>query len=187
MTHKTPFATVGDWGIVKVGSGISVTNGIISTTGLPSINYGFFYDTQNQNNPVANGVNIVQFDTVGSSNQVNVVGNTSITVTNAGTYNALFTVALLKSTTGSRSTASIWMRYNGSDIPWSRQDTDVSNQTSLIIVTGAETIPMAAGSNIQMCWSSADTSVRLAYAPAESNTIIRPAIPSSKITLTRIS
>ena len=45
---------------------------------------------------------------------------------------------------------------------------------------------MAAGSNIQMCWSSADTTVALTALPA-SVAPIRPTGSSAKITLTRIS
>lgn len=188
MSHKNPFATTTDWGIVRVGTGITVTDGIISTGGTPSpsLNYGFFYDTTNQTNPVASAINTATLNTTGASNQVSVVGGTAITVVNAGTYNKVFTLSLQKTTPGAPTIASIWLRYNGVDVSNSRQDIDVPNQTALLFVTGSYTLSMAAGSNIQMCWSSPDIAVQLAFLPAAVGPI-RPSTPSAKITLTRIS
>ena len=188
MSYKSPYATTIDWGIVRVGTGITVTDGIISTGGTPSpsLNYGFFYDTTTQTNPVASDINLVTFNTIGSSNQVTVVGSNAVTVTNAGTYNKVFTVSLEKTNPGAPTIASIWLRYNGVDIANSRQDIEVPNQTALLFVTGSYTLAMAAGSNIQMCWSSPDIAVQLAFLPATVGPI-RPATPSAKITLTRIS
>lgn len=187
MSHKSPFATTVDWGIVQVGSGLSVSNGIISVTASPaSLNYGFFYDTTTQTNPVASAVNTVQFNTTGTNNQVTVVGGTAVTVINAGTYNKVFTVSVQKTNPGAPATVSMWLRYNGVDVANSRQDIEVPNQTALLFVTGNYTLAMTAGSNIEMCWSTTDTAVQLSFLPAAVGPI-RPATPSAKITLTRIS
>lgn len=185
MSYKKPLATTTDWGIVRVGTGISVTNGIISTTPTASLNYGFFYDTTTQTNPVASTPNLVTFNTTGTNNQVTVAGST-VTVANAGTYEKVFTLSFEKTSPGAPTTASIWLRYNGVDVANSRQDIDVPNQLSLLFVTGNYTLAMAAGGNIEMLWSSPDTAVQLAFLPAAVGPI-RPATPSAKITLTRIS
>lgn len=189
MGYKAPFTTSTDWGVARVdGTTITATNGIISINAVPpaSLNYGFFYDTANQTNPVANAINLVAFNTIGSSNQVSVVGGTAITVTNAGTYNKVFTVSIQKTSPGAPTTASIWLRYNGVDVSNSRQDIEVPNQTALLFVTGSYTLAMAAGSNLQMCWSSPDIAIQLSFLPAAVGPI-RPATPSAKVTLTRIS
>lgn len=189
MGYKAPFTTSTDWGVARVdGTSITATNGIISINAVPpaSLNYGFFYDTTTQTNPVASAINTVTFNTTGSSNQVSVVGGTAVTVTNAGTYNKVFTVSLEKTSPGAPTTASIWLRYNGVDVSNSRQDIDVPNQTALLFVTGSYTLAMAAGSNIEMCWSTPDIAVQLAFLPATVGPV-RPATPSAKITLTRIS
>jgi hypothetical protein len=185
MSYKTPFATTTDWGIVRVGSGLSVTDGVISTTGGASLNYGFFYDTTSQTNPVINTPNLVTFNTIGSSNQVTVVGS-QVTVVNAGTYNIVFTLSLEKTSSGSPVDASFWLRYNGVDLSNSRQDLAVPNQVALNFVTGSYTQAMAAGSNIELVWSSAGPTIQLSALPAAVGPI-RPATPSTKITLTRIS
>jgi len=186
MSYKLPFATTTDWGIVQVGSGINVTNGIISTTGGASLNYGFFYDTTPQTNPVINTPNLVTFNTTGSNNQISVVGGSQITVVNSGTYNIVFTLSLEKTSSGSPVDASFWIRYNGVDLSNSRQDLSVPNQVALNFVTGSYTQAMAAGSNIQLVWSSAGPTIQLSALPAAAGPV-RPATPSAKITLTRIS
>lgn len=189
MSYKAPFTTAADWGVARVdGTSITAVNGIISINAVPpaSLNFGFFYDTTTQTNPVANAINTVALNTTGDSNQVSVVGGTDITVINAGTYNKVFTVSLEKTTSGAPTTASIWLRYNGVDVSNSRQDIEVPNQVALLFVTGNYTLAMAAGSNIQMCWSSPDTAIQLAFLPAAVGPV-RPATPSAKVTLTRIS
>jgi hypothetical protein len=151
MSYKAPFATTTDWGIVRAGDGISIVDGIISSSGSgTSLNYGFFYDTTTQTNPVASTPNLVSYDTIGTSDQVTVVAGTQITVVNAGTYNQVFTLSFLKTTSGAPTTASIWLRYNGADVSNSRQDIDVPNQLSLLFVSGNYTLDMAAGSNIEI-------------------------------------
>jgi hypothetical protein len=78
------------------------------------------------------------------------------------------------------------LRYNGVDLVGSRQDLELINTLSEIFTSGNYTLDMAAGSNIEMCWSSADTTVTMAALPA-AVTPTRPTGYSAKVTLTRIS
>lgn len=185
MSYREPLASTSSYGIVQVGSGIAVTDGVISSTVTPGLlNYGFFTDGT-QTNPVANAINIATFSVTGPANGVSVVGGNAITVVNAGVYTKLFTVIVNK-TSGGTSSVSFWLRYNGVDVADSRQDLELINTLSQIFTSGNFTLSMAAGSNIQLCWSSADTTVALAALPA-TVAPIRPAGASVKITLTRIS
>lgn len=188
MSFNNPIASTTNWGVVRVGSGLAVTNGVISTGGTPSVslNYGFFYDTNNQINTVPDVPNLARFNTTGSNNQISIVGNTQITAANSGTYNVVFTVSLQKTNAGATTVTSIWLRYNGIDISNSRQDIATPNQTSLLFVTGSYTQIMAAGGNIELVWSSPDTAVQFSFLPS-TLVPIKPATPSVKITLTRIS
>jgi hypothetical protein len=185
MSYKEPLASLTDYGIVKVGTGISVTNGVISgSTGL--LNYGFITSTVTQPNPVADAVNLVTFDTISPANGISLAaGGTQIAVVNAGIYTKLFTVIMSK-TSGGTSGAVIWLRYNGADLPGSAQPLQLINTMSQLFVTGNFTLVMAAGSNIQMCWSSGDTTMSMAQLPA-GTTPVRPTGFSTKVTLTRIS
>lgn len=183
MSYKIPTATTTDFGIVKVGSGLSVTDGVISaSTGI--LNYGFFTNGT-QTNPVANTVNILTLSNTGPTNGVSVVGGNAITVANAGTYTKLFTLTVSK-TAGGTSSISIWLRLNGVDVPGSRQDLELINTLAQVFVSGNFTLDIPAGGNIQLCWSSADTTVRLSALPA-AVTPTRPTGASAKITITRIS
>lgn len=183
MSYKAPLATTTDFGIVQVGTGLSVTNGLV-TAAQGLLNYGFFTDGT-QTNPVSNAINIATFSTIGPANGVSVVGGNAITVVNAGVYTKLFTVVIAK-TSGGTSDVSLWLRYNGVDVPESRQDLELINTLALIFTSGNFTLNMAAGSNVQLCWSSADITVALTALPA-AVTPTRPSGASVKITLTRIS
>jgi hypothetical protein len=195
MAYKAPFTTSTDWGVARVdGTTIQATNGIISigSPPSPSLNYGFFYDTTSQTNPVADAVNLVSWDTASTFNQIILAPPTKLTVLNDGTYTKVFTVSLQKVNPGAPAIASIWLRYSPTiagpsvDVVESRQDIEVPNQVALLFVTGGYTLAMVANSYIEMCWSCPDTDVQLAAAPATVGPV-RPAIPSAKITLTRIS
>lgn len=186
MTYKAPLATTTDWGIVRVGTGINVTNGVISATPVVALDYGFFYDTTSQLNPVASGINVVSWNTTGTADQISISGTNLLTVTNAGTYLKVFTLSFAKTTSGAPTVADVWVRYNGVDVVESRQQIAVPNQLSALFITGNYTLDMAAGGTMGMCWSSPDTAVQLQAFPTAIGPV-RPAIPSAKITLTRIS
>lgn len=183
MSYKSPLASATDPGIMEVGTGLTVTDGVVSAT-LGLLNYGFFTDGT-QTNPVANAINLVTATTTGPANGISVVGGTAFTVVNAGTYTKMFTLIVSK-TSGGTSSVSFWLRYNGVDVADSRQDLELTNTLALIFTSGNFTINMAAGANLQMCWSSADTTVVLSALPA-AVTPTRPTGASVKITLTRIS
>lgn len=183
MSYGAPLASTTEFGVAKIGTGLTATNGTISAT-LGLLNYGFFTDGT-QTNPVANAINLVTLNVTGPTNGISVVGGNALTVVNAGTYTKMFTVTVSK-TSGGTSDISLWLRYNGVDIVGSRQDLELTNTLALIFASGNFTLDMAAGSNIQMCWSSADTTVALTALPA-GVTPTRPTGSSAKITLTRIS
>lgn len=184
MSYNTPLTSTTEYGVAKIGTGLSVTNGVISaSTGL--LNYGFFTDSTTQTNPVANAVNIATYNTTGPTNGVSVVAGTQITVANAGTYTELFTLIIDK-TAGGTSTISVWIRLNGVDIVGSRQDLSLTNTLPLVFTSGNFTLTIPASGNTQLCWSSSDITVTLATLPA-AVTPTRPTGNSAKVTLTRIS
>jgi hypothetical protein len=183
MSYKVPLTSTTDYGIMRVGSGLSVSDGVVSAgTGL--LNYGFFTNGT-QTNPIANAVNTVTFNNIGPTNGISVIGNTAIIVVNAGVYTMLFTMIVTK-TSGGTSTMSTWIRLNGNNVQGSRQDLELINTLSKTFTSGNYTLNIPAGGNIQLCWSSADTTVKLSALPAAANPT-RPAGDSVKVTLTRIS
>lgn len=183
MSYKTPLTTLTKFGLMKPGTGLSVTDGVVTAT-LGLLNYGFFADGT-QTNPVANAINIVTFSVTGPANGISITGGNAITVTNAGTYTKMFTLNVNK-TAGGTSSVSFWLRLNGVDVVGSRQDLELTNTLAQIFTSGNFTLNIPAGGNIQMCWSSSDTTVALTALPA-GVAPIRPTGDSVKITLTRIS
>ena len=183
MTYKTPLATTTDVGLMQVGTGLSVTAGVVSAT-LGLLNYGFFTDGT-QLNPVANAINLVTYTTTGPANGVSITGGNALTVVNAGTYTEMFTMNVNK-TSGGASTISIWLRLNGVDVAGSAQDLILTGALDTIFVSGNFTLNIPAGGNIQICWSSADITMQLLALPARAAPV-RPTGDSVKVTLTRIS
>jgi hypothetical protein len=183
MSYAAPLASTTEFGVMKVGTGLTATNGTVAAT-LGLLNYGFFTDGT-QTNPVANTANLTTFTNTGPNNGISIVGGNAITVANAGVYTKMFTLNVNK-TSGGASTISVWLRYNGVDVAGSCQDLILTGALDTIFVSGNYTLNMAAGSNIQLCWSSADTTMQL-LALAARTVPIRPTGASAKVTLTRIS
>ena len=183
MSYSAPLTSTTEFGVAKIGTGLTATNGVVSAT-LGLLNYGFFSDGT-QTNPVANTANIVTLGNTGPTNGISVVNTSEVTVANAGTYTIMFTL-LIGKTSGGTDTVSFWLRYNGTDIPLSSQDLQLTNTLAQVFTSGNFTLDMDAGSNVQLCWSSPDTTASLTALPARV-TPTRPTGASAKITLTRIS
>ena len=183
MSYSAPLTSTTEFGVAKIGTGLTATNGVVSAT-LGLLNYGFFSDGT-QTNPVANTANIVTLGNTGPTNGISVVNTSEVTVANAGTYTIMFTL-LIGKTSGGTDTVSFWLRYNGTDIPLSSQDLQLTNTLAQVFTSGNFTLDMTAGSNVQLCWSSADITSSLTALPARV-TPTRPTGASAKITITRIS
>lgn len=184
MSYKAPLAKTTDFGTMKVGSGLSVTDGTVSAS-MGLLNYGFFTSNVSQLNLVANTVNLATFNGAGPANGISVVGGTALTVVNAGTYTKLFTVGVTKTSSGTDS-ISFWLRLNGVDVVGSRQDLNIVNTANTLFVSGNFTLNIPAGGNIQLCWSSPDVTMSLEALPV-AVLPTRPTGDSVKVTLTRIS
>ena len=183
MSYNQNIASTTKYGAVKVGTGITETNGVISAA--IANNYGFATSVTTQTNPVANAVNLVTFDTLGPAAGISIGGGNSIVVANTGTYTQIFTLITNK-TSGGTAVISIWLRKNGVNLVGSSQELPLTNNLSAVFISGNYTLDMTAGDNIQMCWSSADTTTSLT-ALAPQVTPVRPSGYSAKVTLTRIS
>jgi hypothetical protein len=135
--------------------------------------------------PNVSKVTIVTFDTLGPNNGVSIGGGgNNITVANAGTYTQIFDLITTK-TSGGTATLTIWLRKNGVDIPGSAQELQLTNVLSIVFLSGNYTLTLAAGDNIQMCWSSPDITTGFAPLAAQINPV-RPTGYAAKVTVTRI-
>ena len=185
MSYNQPLASTTDYGTVKVGSGLSVTDGVISaSTGI--LNYGFATSSTAQTNPVANAVNKITYSAISPANGISIGGGgNNLTVANAGIYTQIFDLITTKSS-GGTATLSLWLRRNGVDLPGSTQELQITNVLSIVFLSGNYTVQLAAGDNIQACWSCPDITVGFAPIAAQTNPV-RPTGYAVKTTLTRIS
>ena len=185
MSYNQNIASTTKFGTVKVGSGLSVTDGIVSaSTGI--LNYGFATSSTTQTNPVADAVNTVTYSAISPANGISIGGGgNNLTVANAGIYTQIFDLITTK-TSGGTATLSLWLRRNGVDLPGSTQELQITNVLSIVFLSGNYTVQLAAGDNIQACWSCPDTTVGFATLAAQTNPV-RPTGYAVKTTLTRIS
>lgn len=145
--------------------------------------YGSFYDTQIQTNPVANVQREMKFRNTFEAHNVSIVSDSQITVAYGGVYNIQFSAQLDKTDSG-EDHVDIWLRYNGSDVAWSNTRMTMPKNDAKLVAAWNFVLTMDAGSYAQIMWLSDDASMRL-YAEAAGTSPVHPAIPSTILTVTR--
>jgi len=183
MSYKIPITDTNSFGAMKIGDGLSVSDGVVSAMNFSS-NYGFF-TSGTQTNPVGNAININSMTASGPINGLHLVSNNTVVVETAGVYSVTYTANINK-TAGGTSSISMWLKYNAVDVPDSRQELYLINTLSNVFATGTYLLDMEEDSNLQLCWSSSDTTVSLARLPVVT-TPKRPSGSSVKLTVLKIS
>ncbi len=185
MSYRLPLATTSGHGAVQVGSNLSITpNGILSASASGTTTYGYFFDTTLQTNPVIDTANAITFNSVGDSLGITNVAGSRITVSVSDVYLIVFTVSVNK-TDGGRDVISVWLARNGANVPNSRQDLVINQNTDTIFTTGNYLLSLTAGDYVEMYWSSSDLSMRLLAEPALINPT-RPVVPSARLTISQV-
>ena len=172
--------------------------------------YGAFYDTNAHYNTVndlapstwggtaTTSVNVPKLFKINSTyangspytNGVSIVDGTKISVTKSGIYNIQFSSVFDKKTTGD-DTVDIWLRRDGVDIP--------NTGTSIIVTTSSAAggaavaawnffvyIEAGTGHYAELVWASSEGSVRMQGVPAINTPYVRPAVPSTILTVTQV-
>jgi len=183
MSYTAPLASATKYGVVKVGSGISVTNGIISASGsAASPDVGYFYSTQTQANLAS--PNIVTMDGTGLSQGVTLVGGTQLTVSKTANYTLSIMFQFTKSTSaGGNAVGFFWLRKNGVDVPDSASDATSGTVQQGVIASWSYTLPMVAGDYLEMVWYSTAANAILIAIPASAGPPAIPTNPSVRMTL----
>ena len=149
--------------------------------------HGSFYDTTTQTNPVANAVNLMQFNSVYDSadgTQYAVKKDTNrVYITQTGVYNIAFS-AQLDHVGGGNTTIYIWIRVNGQS---------VSNSATKVVIAGPNDekvaawnwiLTLKAGDYFELAWESPSTGTILLAEAATGNI---PEIPSVILTVAWVS
>lgn len=147
---------------------------------------GSFYDTTTQTNPVANAVNLMKFNSIYLDNaaQYGVQKTTDkIYISQTGIYNIQFSAQLDK-TGGGNTSVYIWMRKNGTDIPYSASKMVIAGPNDEKVAAWNWILTLIESDYIELAWSSPDTNtVILAAAPSGAV----PGIPSVIVTVAWVS
>lgn len=163
---------------------VTVTGSTIGLSVGPQSYYLSAYSTQDQTNAGATSVNKMTLNTTDLSTGVSIVNNSRITIANAGIFNIQFSAQVFK-TSGGTSKIDIWLCKNGSNVANTNTEMEISGNSHGVVASWNFFVNAAAGDYYEICWSSADTNVKLDYTAAQS-TPTRPAIPSIILTVHKI-
>jgi len=149
---------------------------------------GSFYSTETQTITGTTEEPYLMYTEVTDISQgISVVDNTKFTVESGGTYNLIFSAQMDKSTYGSASLISIWIRINGEDIEWSAGEV-ITSPT----VVGARVIlgwnylyNLNAGDYMELVWYSNNAATIIEATPRNEELGI-PAVPSVAVTITQV-
>jgi hypothetical protein len=114
---------------------------------------------------------------------VSVASGSRITFANTGVYNIQFSAQMDKTDAGSDD-ASIWLRQNGVDVPWSNTNITL-DATRRSVAAWNFIISANAGDYVQLMWSTPDVNMRILAAVSGTNPV-RPAIPSLILTVQQV-
>jgi hypothetical protein len=180
--------------ISTVGSGLSLSGGVLSNTATPTPlgYYGAFQDNTIQTAAAINTPYAMKFGVTDLNNQVTIVSDgsnlTKITIANTGVYNIQFSAQFDRTNSGT-DVVDIWLRKNGVDVAGSGGKIVMSGgaTASQIIAAWNYVLDVTAGDYYQLMWSTPDTHVRLLYEAAQTSPFAHPIIPSVILTVTQQS
>jgi hypothetical protein len=130
----------------------------------------------------------MMYRAAGDMKDVSIVDNSRITFAKAGVYNIVFSVQLSK-TNGSSSDIYIWLRQQDFDVPFSATALTIQGNTQKLVAAWNFFVTVEAGDNVQIMWTSTDTSMQLVKAdPTPANGVhpYIPAIPSVILTVNQV-
>lgn len=183
MSYSQPLASTTKYGAVKIGAGLAVTNGVISTTGTTTNSYyGKFYSSTNQTNTGINTIIPINFPNTGLSNGINTLGN-KIQFSFAGVYVIAYDLQA-EITSGGGGNIDVWIS-NSADIINSNSITTISGGGNTTIISRSFLISVTAGDLISVNWSSPVANMRLTATPAQTGPT-RPATSSANFLATLV-
>lgn len=186
MSYSQPLASTTKYGTVKVGTGLTVTNGIISTNGaLTGGDVGYFYSGVTQTNSLP--INTVTLSNTTLSQGVTLVAGSRITVSKTANYTLQVTIQFAKSTSaGGAAIGFFWLRKNGIDVADSATDVITTASGAGVVLAVNYTLPLVAGDYLQIVWSANTTNAELVFIPIQTGPPAIPAAPSVRMTLLEV-
>ena len=184
MSYKEPLASAADFGIMKVSTGLLVSNGTVSTNPVALFDQAYFYSTVTQTNPVASTTNFMTFNNAAVNVGITLASATQIQVSKTANYNFQFSAQVEKTDAGT-DTLDIWLVRNGVNYPDTNTTLSLNTATAPLLAAWNYTLALSAGDLVQIAWQSLDIDMRLLANVAQ---ILpsRPATPSVRCTIVQL-
>lgn len=151
---------------------------------------GAFSSHTTQTVAVINTPTLVLFDTVDSSDGVYYTAGNGLHVQNNGLYNVQFSAQFTNDDVQLQDTA-LWIRVNGTDLPWSTSVMTVSEthggQPGYIVMAANFYVQLYAGDMLEFYWAASSVDVKLNALPPITTPFVNPGSPSIVATVSFIS
>jgi hypothetical protein len=147
--------------------------------------FGSFYQEGTQSGWTQDTIYALSASSTADNAGITVVDNTKFTVSSGGTFNLQFSAQLQKVQGGTSEVITIWLRVNGVDVPWSSTNLTFANNNILTVAAWNFVVPLNAGDNMELMFSTTDTHIIIFGQPPLS-TPTRPGIPSLIVTVVQI-
>ena len=151
------------------------------TPQVERLRYGSFYDTTDQIAAAINTAYAMTFNTTDFAVGVTIGTPTSrVYVDTTNVYNIQFS-AQLYNTAGGAHLMYIWLRKNGTDVPYSCTQVRVAGNNTENVAAWNFLLPMNAGDYFELMYEVTDTNLSLL---ADTASAVHPAVPSIILTVT---
>lgn len=147
--------------------------------------FGSFYQEGTQSGFTQDTIYALSASSTADNSGITVVDSTKFTVSSGGTFNLQFSAQLQKVQGGTVETSTIWLRINGVDVPWTSTNLTFANNNILTVAAWNFVVPLNAGDNMELMFSTTDTHIIIFGQPATTGPT-RPGIPSLIVTVVQI-
>jgi hypothetical protein len=144
---------------------------------------GDFYSDTDQTAALINTEYLATFNSQHSAMGVSVVSDTQITVEDDGVYQFVFTGQLTSGASPAVGTV-VWAKLNGTEVPYSGRQNDISSVNASTIVTLNFFQVLEAGDYIEFAWAVTQTTT---FLNATAPTGVFGGIPSASVTCALVS
>ena len=184
MAYREPLATSTAPGLIRPGTNLTVSNGVLNVTPIALFDQAYFYSTVTQTNPVASTTNFMTFNNAAVNVGITLASATQIQVSKTANYNFQFSAQVEKTDAGT-DTLDIWLVRNGVNYPDTNTTLSLNTATAPLLAAWNYTLALSAGDLVQIAWQSLDIDMRLLANVAQ---ILpsRPATPSVRCTIVQL-
>ena len=184
MSYREPLATASTPGLVRPGTNLTVSDGVLNVTPVALFDQAYFYSTITQTNPVASAVNKMTFNNAAINVGITLLTASQIQVSKTANYNFQFSAQIDKTDIG-LDQIDIWILRNTLNYPDTNTTLTLNTANEPLLAAWNYTLALSAGDVVEIAWQSLDTALQLLSNVAQ---ILpsRPATPSVRCTIVQL-